>query len=291
MISVVIPLYNKEKTIERALRSVLAQTFQDFEIIVVDDGSTDNGPRVVAAIADPRLRLVRQANAGVSAARNRGAAEARGEVVAFLDADDEWLPEFLETIETLIREHPQSELFATSYFVVGADGRCRPAKLSETDLSDYFRVAASSEPPICASAVAVRKQALLTIGGFPTGVKSGEDLLTWARLAVRAPVAYRAQPLAVFHRSEPIWRMPDNPDVVGCELRQLRGRDLPWLRRYTALWHRMRAKMFLLFGRRRNALREVGKSIRCWPWQPKLWAFALLALLPARWSRRLLERR
>ena len=87
-ISVVIPLYNKEKEIARTLRSVLAQTSQPLEIIVVDDGSTDGGAEVVRAIGSPLVRLVRQSNAGVCAARNRGIAESTGEYIALLDADD-----------------------------------------------------------------------------------------------------------------------------------------------------------------------------------------------------------
>ena len=90
MISVVIPLYNKEKYIKRAIESVLNQTFQKFEIIVVNDGSTDKSAEIVQNIKDPRIRLINQKNAGVSAARNRGIQEAKYEYIAFLDADDFW---------------------------------------------------------------------------------------------------------------------------------------------------------------------------------------------------------
>lgn len=98
MISIVIPLYNKEKQIAHTLQSVFAQTFQDFEIVIVDDGSTDNSVMEVKKFDDPRVLLIQQSNAGVSAARNRGIEEANGELIAFLDADDEWMPEFLQTI-------------------------------------------------------------------------------------------------------------------------------------------------------------------------------------------------
>ena len=96
MISVVIPLYNKEKQIRATLESVLSQAFQDFEIVIVNDGSTDRSVEEAAAVCDKRIRVVHQKNAGVSAARNRGIEEARGEFIAFLDADDRWKSEYLQ---------------------------------------------------------------------------------------------------------------------------------------------------------------------------------------------------
>jgi glycosyltransferase involved in cell wall biosynthesis len=95
-VSVIVPLYDKQRTVEAALGSITAQTREDFEIIVVDDGSRDSGPELVRAFPDSRVRLIRQQNSGPGAARNRGIAEARGKYLAFLDADDEWDPDFLE---------------------------------------------------------------------------------------------------------------------------------------------------------------------------------------------------
>ena len=110
-ISVVIPLYNKQLEIGAAVRSVLAQTRPPQEIIVVDDGSTDGGAEVVCAIGSPLVRLVRQSNAGVCAARNRGIAESTGEYIALLDADDAWEPGFLAEIAAMIREFPGCGLY------------------------------------------------------------------------------------------------------------------------------------------------------------------------------------
>ena len=105
-ISVVIPLYNKASSIAAAAASVLGQTFADLELIVVDDGSTDGSASVIRALGDRRVRLIAQANAGPGAARNRGLADAAGEYVAFLDADDEWEPAFLQLAATALDAHP-----------------------------------------------------------------------------------------------------------------------------------------------------------------------------------------
>ncbi len=106
-VSVVIPLYNKAESVLAAVGSVLRQSYADFELIVVDDGSTDSSVSVVVGIGDRRMRIVAQANAGPGAARNRGLGEALGEYVAFLDADDEWEPKFLELAVDALDRHPE----------------------------------------------------------------------------------------------------------------------------------------------------------------------------------------
>lgn len=106
-VSVVIPTYNRGYIVREAIESVLAQTFGDFEVIVVDDGSADDTAEKIAAIRDSRVRYIRQSNAGVSAARNRGVAEARGEIISFLDSDDLWKPEKLTHEVRFLEEHPE----------------------------------------------------------------------------------------------------------------------------------------------------------------------------------------
>ena len=208
MISVVIPLYNKERQIGRTLRTVLAQTYQDFEIVIVDDGSTDGSAAEVAVFNDPRIRLIQQQNAGVSAARNHGIEESRGEFVALLDADDEWCPDYLATQMSLVEKYPQCDVFATNYQFKDVEGQITPTIIRNLPfeeehglLYNYFEVASCSHPPICSNTIMARKSAFQAVGGFPVGIKSGEDLLTWARLACRFKIAYCKMPLAVFCQS------------------------------------------------------------------------------------------
>jgi len=122
-ISVIIPLYNKQREIGDTLRSVLAQTLQPTEIVVVDDGSTDGSAGAVRAIASPLVKLVTQANAGVCAARNRAIAESTGDLIALLDADDTWEPGFLEEIASMAAEFPGCGIYSTAFNIVSHDGR------------------------------------------------------------------------------------------------------------------------------------------------------------------------
>jgi len=289
------PLYNKEREVARAIRSALAQTFTDYELIVVNDGSTDRSVDAVATFNDDRIRLVHQANQGVSAARNRGVSETRAKLVAFLDADDEWLPEFLSTIMRLHTTYGECGVYATSYCIVcGGQPERRailrrvPADLSEGVLKDYFKVATKSDPPVWSSAVAIRKDVLLDTGGFPVGVIDGEDLLTWARLAERTDVAYCFMPLARFYAPDAMTdrppRIPQQPDVVGHGLLALLENTLPerreGLRDYLGLWHRMRGVVFLKLDRGADAREEIKKGIRYSGTSARVAMFYFLSFLP-----------
>lgn len=292
MITVVIPLYNKDNTIARALDSVLAQTYQDFEVVVVDDGSRDGGAAVVEGYTDARIRLIRQANAGVSAARNRGIAEAKGEYVAFLDADDEWMPEFLAEIVALQQEFPNCRAQATTY-VQCQNGEKKGIILNRMlfkgehgVLSNYFEVATHSNPPVCSICVCIERALLQELGGFPLGIKSGEDLLTWARIATRTQWAYSLKPCAVFNVegygvNERPKRIPAEVDVVGQELRLLwkaypkqRG-----MKHYIANWHKMRSSIYLRLGMRKKSIREALISLRYNPLNYKVYAYIVLTCL------------
>lgn len=207
--TVVIPLYNKEKHISRAVKSIINQTYQDFEIIIIDDGSTDNSLEKLMKINDSRIRIIKQMNNGVSSARNNGIDEARNEYIGFLDADDSWNPNFLESIKSLIEQYPLAGAYATSYEIQREDGTTieSPSGKSiegswEGIIDDYFKYALKG-PLISASSVVVGKKVFDYLGGFPIGIKRGEDLDMWIRIALNYDVAYLNKICATyFHNAD-----------------------------------------------------------------------------------------
>lgn len=183
--SVVVPLYNKRDYVRQTVESVLAQSLQPLEVIVIDDGSTDGSAAAIADLAGDRLRIVRQANAGVSAARNRGVAEARGRWIALVDADDLWLESHLATLDELARRFSQADLVASSFRRVSPDAACaallaRPAP-SRPGLFDLFTD--RRDDVLSASSVAIRREAFLAAGGFGN-LRVGEDTEFWVRFAL-----------------------------------------------------------------------------------------------------------
>jgi glycosyltransferase involved in cell wall biosynthesis len=196
MFSVVIPLYNKAAEIERTVLSVLAQTFPGFEIVIVDDGSTDSSADVVRTLTDPRVRLITQTNAGVAAARNRGIDEATNDWIAFLDADDTWLPDHLSHLDEIRSKNPTAEFLATAYWANrGPRMRRRisssmlaPRPTSFTDIGDSQLVPTGT---------AMTKRSLQAVGGYREII--GEDVDLWFRVGVLYPLAYSRRATAVWH--------------------------------------------------------------------------------------------
>ncbi len=292
MITVVIPLYNKEKMVAETLRSVLAQTYRDYEVVVVDDGSTDGSADVVRQFDDPRIRLVSQKNAGVSAARNRGIEEAKGEHIAFLDADDKWDEGHLENLHDLIVRYPQCRARATAYrFVQGGESRGMilnrmPFSGQTGVLDNYFEVASCSHPPVHSSAVSIDKDILRRIGGFPVGVTSGEDLLTWARTALCTTFAYSRKVTATFDLGDGektvSRRSHDKEDKVGDGLKSLyeSNKQVVGLRSYLSLWHKMKAMTYLMTGESMKAIGQCLIAIRYNCRNLKLYVYLVLAFMP-----------
>lgn len=219
MISIVIPLYNKEQSITKTLDSVLAQTYTDFEVIIVNDGSMDNSQGVVETYIKSlyseadcsskarleiknrqlQIRLINQSNGGVCSARNRGIKEAHGEYIAFLDGDDLWAPTYLEELSHLINEFPNKGLYAIGYRSINSN----EVKDICNDNTEWLReeivhpwdgmlriyTGSSSSAP---------RSLLLQLGGFDIRMTHGEDIDMWWRLLLAKGGAQSTKPLVFY---------------------------------------------------------------------------------------------
>lgn len=207
--SVIIPLYNKAPYIAKAIESVLAQIFNDFELIIVDDGSTDNSVEIAKEAVAGRKNcvLLQQENAGVSMARNNGVAASRGDYLCFLDADDWWKPTYLEEMSHMIESFPEAGIYGTNYTIVNETKRkTRVASVGvdkgfERGYINYCQVYAKTMyMPLWTGAVCIPKSVFAEFGGFPKGIKLGEDFLLWIRIALKYKVAFLNKPLSYYNQ-------------------------------------------------------------------------------------------
>lgn len=202
MISIVIPLYNKEAYIAKTLQSVLTQTYEVFEILVINDGSTDDSTLMVEKFNDERIDLISIENSGVSIARNTGIEKAKYPWIAFLDADDWWAPTFLEEIVNAIRNYSTSNIFAIGRSRVFKktterySNKCLP-KEGETSKVNYYEIISHSLPPINSSNVVIKKS-VFDKNKFTPGMKKHEDHDLWIRLCVDNPVTFINKPLSFY---------------------------------------------------------------------------------------------
>ncbi len=234
-VSVIVPLYNKSKYIARTLDSILAQTYPYFEIIVVDDGSTDNSSEIVKNYTDSRLRLIHQGNSGPGAARNRGLKESSAPLVAFLDADDEWLPDFLQKSVERLKNHPDCVLTISGQFR-GAKRKNWESQLRSFGIHEgVWRMPTEIESYLMkptldffhSGAILCLRKTLEQFGGFyaKNRCNYGEDIYLWLQVALNYKV-YRdpkplmwyhseASDLGVYHRKIiPPWPMLSDPKPI-----------------------------------------------------------------------------
>jgi len=291
LVSVVIPAYNAEAYIEAAVESVLAQAFRDFELIVVDDGSTDSTAVRLGAYGDA-LRCLRQPNGGVSQARNRGVEASRGRLVAFLDADDVWLPEKLGMQTSLLESRIDCRVCYTAATV--ADAALRPIavdRISENLVTTQHILLRGNVVPAGGSSVLCERELLRETGGFDPSLSLCADWDMWLRLAARTRFAGIDDPLVLYRRTP--GSMSGDPRVLERDTLTLLDKAFseldapgPGLRaRVYGYQYRVLSGSYLHFGLGRDALRCLVCSLRYDPSQ------ALYALaLPARAVRRVVQR-
>ena len=231
-VTVVIPLYQKAASVLAAVRSVLSQRFADLELLVVDDGSTDEGPALVGQVVDPRLRLLRQPNQGPGAARNRGLAEARGALIAFLDADDEWEPEFLEHGVAALTNAPECAAWISGR-AEGPVRRTRVARDRRMGLQGRWRASPEVSPrrlkyyvDFChSSCILARRSAVERYGGYYAADRCvyGEDSYLWLQLVLNHALAIDPEPRVWFHTeyselgAARVGRHPVRPALLASE--------------------------------------------------------------------------
>ncbi len=204
--SVIIPLYNKAPYVQKTVGSVLAQTFGDYELIIIDNGSTDGSSEIVAGFTDPRIRIVRlEKNVGVSNARNKGVELSTASYITFLDADDWWEPTFLEEMAGLIGRHPSAGIYGTSYYIVkNGKKRIAPIGVEETFIEgeiNYCQVYAKTLcMPLTSITVAIPRAIFDETGGFKPNLKMGEDFDLWIRIALKHKVVFLNKPLSNYNQ-------------------------------------------------------------------------------------------
>jgi len=207
--SVIIPLYNKAPYVAKAIESVLSQTFADYELIIVDDGSKDDSAAIAAHVIEghANCRLVRQENMGVSIARNKGVAASQGDYLCFLDADDWWDSRFLEEMSKLIEEFPEAGICGTNYMIVNESKH--KTRIAEIGVEEGFKkgyvnfcqvYAKTMCMPLTSNTVAMPRVVFEEMGGFPKGIKLGEDFMLWIHIALKYKVAFLNKPLAYYNQ-------------------------------------------------------------------------------------------
>jgi len=207
MFSVIIPLYNKAAYVEKAIQSVLAQTCREFELIVVDDGSTDNSLEVVRnlQLSTFNFQLLTQNNFGVSVARNNGVKVSKYYYIAFLDADDWWSPTYLEEMKSLIEQFPEAGIYGSGYYKV-KNNQLIPAIIGvqpgfEKGLINYCQVYAKTMyMPLWTGATIIKRDVFESEKGFKPALKLGEDFDLWIRVVMKYPVALLNKPLTYYNQ-------------------------------------------------------------------------------------------
>lgn len=296
-VSVVIPTYNRAHLLPRAMRSVLAQTWSDIEVIVVDDGSIDETPDVVRRVRDARVRLIRlDRNGGAARARNEGVRAASGEWVAFLDSDDEWVREMLELqVERLVREGCHATVvYCQGHLHNEVTGRMTRLYVTPYE-GDVFDRLLAGWIPVTTSMFLVKRSSLVAVGGFDERLQCLEDYDLWLRLAeasnyfgvVDLPLVIKREGLDPRMTSDPVerlrafrifdgkWRSVIERRLGRAAYRKARAGRLANVQR--ARW--VQVQMAVMKGDRRAAWKHCLAMVRFLPWSGRFLARALRCAL------------
>lgn len=308
MFSVIMPAYNAERFIDTAVNSVLMQTHGDFELIIVDDGSKDKTQEKILKHKDERIKYVRQQNSGVSAARNKGILESRGEFVCFLDSDDEWKSNHLEVLVSLIERYSHCGMFITGYDIRFNNGRLihkseqilKGVPEQQFVSDNAFGVLIKNGYFFNTNCVCCRKEVFDKIGLFETGVRNGEDDDMWYRIFAYYSVAVSKKITTVYDRSncgatanrlevfEPFFMSR----VEGI----LKSSDVPEERKESiSLWVERnklsRVRQYILFGKKLKALKLL-RSVPFKKSDKKKYLEALICMfIPSALIRKHIDRR
>ncbi len=197
--SVVIPVYNKESFVKKTIESALSQSFEDFEIIIVNDGSTDQSLNILESFKDARIKIFTINNSGASSARNFGIEKSSGKFIAFLDADDYWYPDFLKSMSFSIEKFHDIKIHAaaievdTGKKIIASSYSIDQSK--DIQVVDYFE-SSQKESSICTSSAVFAKEVFEEIGNFDTSIKSGQDTDLWIRMGLKYKLAFTSKILA-----------------------------------------------------------------------------------------------
>jgi len=223
----VVPLFNKVSAISSTLDSIFSQTYDNFELIVVNDGSTDGSAEIVANLKHRSLRLVNQPNMGVSSARNTGIRLARAPYVAFLDADDLWMPDYLEILAKLIDDFPGAGIYATSYLLSDGGGALREPKIAREaaamkpgPMPNYFQVATIGDTPFLTISCCADRSILQSLGGFKPELRYGEDTDMWGRIALSNSIVYSPAQKSIYRLEAENRASRRIPDLIPCAFRE-----------------------------------------------------------------------
>ncbi len=207
--SVIIPLFNKASYVANAIKSVLSQSFADYELVIMDDGSNDDSRTIAQMTIDGKdnCHVYHQQNTGVSIARNNAVALSRGDYLCFLDADDWWEPTFLEEMARFIDEFPDAGIWGTNYTIVYETKhktRVAPVGIEpgfEKGYINYCQVYSKTlAMPLWTGAVCIPRPVFEEMKGFPAGIKLGEDFLLWVKIALKYKVAFLNKPLSYYNQ-------------------------------------------------------------------------------------------